>query len=86
MALPSFDVFYRQNQKIWDGVAGMCLARAAGKLVYGESGNIRDQVDLDLTVPEPTFVSTFEPTFVSTFVAPRAVAQKTWPAAAPASS
>lgn len=78
MALPSFDVFYRRDQKIWDGVAGMCLARAAGKLVYGESGNIRDEVDLDLTVPEPTFVSTF--------VAPRAVAQKIWPAAAPAAS
>jgi len=56
--LPSFALFHRQSQKVWDGAAGMCLAMASGLRVCDRGGIDRHIVDLDLTVPEPTFSST----------------------------
>jgi len=57
-ALGSFRLFYREQQKIWDGVAGICLAHAAGLFVGDGTGAERTTVDIALTVTEPTFDST----------------------------
>jgi hypothetical protein len=43
---------------IWDGVAGMCLANAAGLLVTDGTGHVRATVDVALDVAEPMFAST----------------------------
>ena len=59
--LEPFAFFYRERQKIWDGVAGMALARAVGHRVVDRSGRELLPVDVDLadlSVPEPYFDST----------------------------
>jgi 3'(2'), 5'-bisphosphate nucleotidase len=56
--LPPFALFYREAQKVWDGAAGMCLARAAELRVCDRYGTDRALVDADLNVREPTFPST----------------------------
>jgi 3'(2'), 5'-bisphosphate nucleotidase len=58
-ALESFGLFYRERQKVWDGAAGICLARAAGGLFVGDgTGKERATVDIALDVAEPQFDST----------------------------
>jgi 3'(2'), 5'-bisphosphate nucleotidase len=68
--LPPFALFYRERQKVWDGAAGMCLAQVAGLDVCDSRGQKRTVIDLDLTVPEPTFDATLvaSPTLVNQFV------------------
>ena len=57
-ALESFGLFYRERQKVWDGAAGICLARAAGGLFVGDgTGKERATVDIALDVAEPQFDS-----------------------------
>ena len=56
--LPPFSLFYREAQKVWDGAAGICMARAAGLRVCDGRGRDRSVIDLDLTAAEPTFGST----------------------------
>jgi 3'(2'), 5'-bisphosphate nucleotidase len=56
-ALTPFTLFYRERQKIWDGAAGMCLARAAGLRVTGRDGRDRLPLRLGLDVPEPVLDS-----------------------------
>jgi 3'(2'), 5'-bisphosphate nucleotidase len=56
--LTPFALFYRENQKVWDGAAGRCLAYAAGLQVCDGQGRSKPTVDLDLTSAEPTFAST----------------------------
>lgn len=34
----SFDIFFRRNQKVWDGAAGLCLAEAMGRRACDEYG------------------------------------------------
>ncbi len=57
-ALAPFALFYREAQKVWDGAAGMCLARTAGLRVCDGQGQDRHTVDLDLSAAEPAFAST----------------------------
>lgn len=57
-ALASFALFYREQQKVWDGAAGMSLAQAVGLRVTDRGGAPRAVIDIDLSVPEPTFAST----------------------------
>lgn len=57
-ALHSFGLFYRERQKVWDGVAGICLAHAAGLFVGDGTGAERATVDIALNVTEPQFDST----------------------------
>ncbi|MGH3836116.1 MAG: inositol monophosphatase family protein [Pseudonocardiaceae bacterium] len=56
--LPAFGLFYREQQKLWDGAVGMCLARAAGLTVMDGAGTKRTTVDVALDVAEPRFEST----------------------------
>ncbi|MGL5809911.1 MAG: inositol monophosphatase family protein [Nocardioides sp.] len=57
-ALASFGLFYRERQKIWDGVAGMCFAYAAGLFVGDGTGSTCDEVDIALDLADPVFDST----------------------------
>ncbi|MFI5851619.1 inositol monophosphatase family protein [Micromonospora chalcea] len=66
--LSPFALFYREAQKVWDGAAGMCLARAAGLRVCDRDGRDRTTIDIDLAAAEPTFASTL--------VAPPAVVEQ----------
>jgi 3'(2'), 5'-bisphosphate nucleotidase len=55
--LPPFDLFWRREQKLWDGAAGLCLAAAAGLRSCGEKG---EPLTLDpdfLAAPTPTFAA-----------------------------
>ncbi|MGL5809870.1 MAG: inositol monophosphatase family protein [Nocardioides sp.] len=56
-ALASFGMFYRERQKIWDGVAGMCFAYAAGLYVGDGTGRARTEVDIALDLADPVFDS-----------------------------
>lgn len=56
--LGSFGLFYRERQKVWDGVAGMCLAAAAGLMVTDRAGRERRTVEVALNVASPEFAST----------------------------
>ncbi len=38
-SLPPFSLFWRRAQKVWDGVAGLCLASAAGLRICNEIGD-----------------------------------------------
>lgn len=56
-ALPPFDLFWRREQKLWDGAAGLCLAAAAGLRSCDENG---EPLTLDpdfLAAPTPTFAA-----------------------------
>jgi 3'(2'), 5'-bisphosphate nucleotidase len=58
LPLPTFDLFVRDEQKVWDGAAGMCLALASGRTVADGDGVPRRTVDLDLSDDEPRFART----------------------------
>ena len=54
-----FDLFFRTEQKIWDGLAGLCFGAATGMTHADLSGSPRVPVSPDiLSQPEPTFSST----------------------------
>ena len=57
-ALEPFGLFYRERQKVWDGVAGMCFAYAAGLYVGDGAGRARAEVDIALDLADPVFDST----------------------------
>jgi 3'(2'), 5'-bisphosphate nucleotidase len=57
--LPQFQMFIRVNQKVWDGLAGLCLGTLAGLVCVDSHGRDRVPVSLDvLSQPEPVFSST----------------------------
>jgi 3'(2'), 5'-bisphosphate nucleotidase len=57
--MPQFQLFMRNKQKIWDGLAGLCLGQVAGLVSVDADGNSRLPVGLEiLSQPEPTFDST----------------------------
>lgn len=56
--LEPFALFYREQQKVWDGAAGISLALAAGLRVTDDLGNDRATIQVNLDNPEPTFEST----------------------------
>jgi 3'(2'), 5'-bisphosphate nucleotidase len=54
---PGFDLFWRREQKLWDGVAGHCLGAAAGLRGSDEQGRpLRLNQDF-LSAPAPVFPS-----------------------------
>ena len=54
-----FDLFFRTEQKIWDGLAGLCFGAATGLAQADILGSPRVPVSQDiLAQPEPTFPST----------------------------
>lgn len=56
LPLPQFDLFYRQDQKLWDGVAGLCLGAAAGLTSADNTGSSRIPVEREiLSHKAPTF-------------------------------
>lgn len=55
--LGSFSLFYRERQKLWDGVAGMCLAYAAGIYVGDGAGRERAEIEIALDGADPVFDS-----------------------------
>ncbi|NUS73273.1 MAG: inositol monophosphatase family protein [Corynebacteriales bacterium] len=55
--LGPFGLFYREQQKVWDGAAGMCLALAAGLFVGDGTGRERASIDVAFNVAEPKFES-----------------------------
>lgn len=57
--LPQFQLFMRKDQKIWDGLAGLCLGKVAGLVSVDADGNSRLPATADiLSRPEPAFDST----------------------------
>ena len=56
--LEPFGLFYRERQKIWDGVAGMCFAYAAGLFVGDGTDRERTEIDIALDLADPVFDST----------------------------
>jgi 3'(2'), 5'-bisphosphate nucleotidase len=53
---PRFDLFVRSNQKVWDGLAGICLGETVGLRSADRSGARRVPVDVSiLRAAEPTF-------------------------------
>lgn len=66
-----FDIFYRRDQKLWDGAAGIGLATAMGRATRNECGEspipIRGEI---MAQAEPTFSATIsgEPTCVEWFL------------------
>jgi 3'(2'), 5'-bisphosphate nucleotidase len=57
-ALPSFELFWRRQQKVWDGLAGLCLGASVGLLSADEHGTALPLGPRLLSQPEPTFDST----------------------------
>jgi 3'(2'), 5'-bisphosphate nucleotidase len=58
-ALPPFDLFYRESQKIWDGLAGLCLGVTSGLAISDGVGAKRLPVSAPiLAQAEPMFEST----------------------------
>ncbi|WFE34136.1 inositol monophosphatase family protein [Micromonospora sp. WMMD975] len=56
---PRFDLFHRGRQKVWDGLAGLCLGEIVGLMSTDIDGNKRLPVSIEtLAQPEPTFAST----------------------------
>jgi 3'(2'), 5'-bisphosphate nucleotidase len=60
--LRPFSLFYREAQKMWDGAAGLCLARTVGLQAIDRSG--RDQIPID-----PKNLQGEDPSFDATIVA-----------------
>lgn len=57
--LPQFRLFARKKQKIWDGLAGLCLGEKSGLTSVNAEGNRRLPVDIAIaSQPEPVFDST----------------------------
>jgi 3'(2'), 5'-bisphosphate nucleotidase len=59
-AVPAnFDLFYRPRQKVWDGLAGLCLGETVGLRSTDRTGAPRLPVDVAmLRAPVPTFGAT----------------------------
>ncbi|MDR2589603.1 MAG: hypothetical protein LBC71_01250 [Oscillospiraceae bacterium] len=57
-----FRLFYRQNQKVWDGVPGMCFNRIVGKAIVDFDGN-------NILPFSDSFLESVEPTTSSVIVA-----------------
>lgn len=56
---PQFRLFIRENQKAWDGLAGMCLGQAAGLRSVDSGGKSHLPVSAEvLSQPEPVFSAT----------------------------
>ncbi|MGC5052230.1 inositol monophosphatase family protein [Micromonospora sp. DT48] len=56
---PRFDLFYRPRQKVWDGLAGLCLGEIVGLMSTDVKGKRHLPVPMEtLAQPEPTFAST----------------------------
>ncbi|GGM40251.1 hypothetical protein GCM10011608_26320 [Micromonospora sonchi] len=56
---PRFDLFYRPRQKVWDGLAGLCLGEIVGLMSADVNGTRHLPVSMEtLAQPEPTFAST----------------------------
>ena len=56
---PRFDLFYRPRQKVWDGLAGLCLGEIVGLMSTDANGIRHLPVSMEtLAQPEPTFAST----------------------------
>jgi len=54
-----FSLFYRADQKVWDGLAGLCLGETVGLRAVGPTGQDRVPVEIEtLSLPEPTFDAT----------------------------
>jgi 3'(2'), 5'-bisphosphate nucleotidase len=54
-----FDLFYRSKQKIWDGIAGLCLGRISGLTIVDRNANDLLPVSTNLLAQaEPRFDST----------------------------
>lgn len=66
--LGSFAWFYRERQKLWDGVTGIALACATGRSAVDVAGS-------PLTPIAPTLLEDSEPTFTTTVVAVRSELQ-----------
>jgi len=68
--LPQFSLFWRREQKLWDGAAGLCLAAATGLTACDEQGNLHDFRPEFLRQQVPTFPSTIvgEPQIVAWFI------------------
>lgn len=59
LGLPQFGLFARARQKVWDGLAGLCLGRAAGLISVAADGSQRIPVDMEImSQREPVFEST----------------------------
>ncbi len=59
LPLPQFKMFLRENQKVWDGLAGVCLGKVAGLACVDADGRDRVPVSTDvLSQPEPVFKTT----------------------------
>ncbi|MFC0528334.1 inositol monophosphatase family protein [Phytohabitans kaempferiae] len=57
--LRPFRLFHRRQQKVWDGLAGLCIGEATGLLAVDTNGHNRLPVDIEtLSQPEPTFDAT----------------------------
>jgi 3'(2'), 5'-bisphosphate nucleotidase len=55
--LTRFDLFWRREQKLWDGAAGLCLGAAAGLRSCDEHGDMLPLNPTFLSAPAPTFSS-----------------------------
>ncbi|MEV6812043.1 inositol monophosphatase family protein [Micromonospora sp. NPDC051296] len=56
---PRFDLFYRPRQKVWDGLAGLCLGEIVGLMSTDVNAIRHLPVPMEtLAQPEPTFAST----------------------------
>lgn len=56
---PRFDLFYRPRQKVWDGLAGLCLGEIVGLMSTDLNASSSLPVPMEtLAAPEPTFAST----------------------------
>jgi 3'(2'), 5'-bisphosphate nucleotidase len=57
--LAPFTIFYRPNQKVWDGLAGLCFGEVTGHRAVDPGGRARVPVRSEvLSQPEPTFDAT----------------------------
>ena len=69
-SLPPFELFWRRQQKVWDGIAGLCLGTAAGLRHCDEDGKPLPQAPSFFSQAEPVFASTImgRPDVVSWFL------------------
>ena len=58
LQLPSFELFWRRRQKVWDGLAGLCLGAASGLRSCDENGEPLPLGPDLLSQAEPEFPST----------------------------
>ncbi|MEW2122762.1 inositol monophosphatase family protein [Streptomyces sp. NPDC058369] len=76
--LPSFDLFWRRKQKLWDGAAGLCMATAAGLRSCDERGEPLTWTRDFLSGATPTFAAdvTGRPEAVAWFLEGRAAPRR----------